>query len=191
MQTGTTGAPESVCAGLDPAELFGRVAPLAVDLGCGNGVFLSALARREPGWNVLGIEKKAYRVLQAHRRAGDLPNARVVQGEAMEMMRGLPGESVAAAYLLFSDPWPKRRHAVRRLAQRELADLLGACLAAGGSLFFASDSPAYFEWARDVFDSYGWRVDAWVIPDGWPATEFERRFISEGLAIHRFRAVRA
>ncbi len=175
----------------DSRELFGRAAPLALDLGCGNGVFLSALARRQPSWNVLGIDKKDYRVRQARRRAADLPNARVVQGEATEVMRGLPAGSAGAAYLLFSDPWPKRRHAVRRLAQRELADLLGACLAAGGSLFFATDSRAYFEWARGVFDGDGWRADAWVIPDDWPATEFEKRFVCAGLNIHRFRARRA
>ena len=182
---------EAPVAHFDPGEMFGRAAPLALDLGCGNGVFLSALARRQPCWNVLGIEKKEYRVRQACRRAADLPNARVVQGEATEVMRGLPSGSVGAAYLLFSDPWPKRRHAVRRLVQRELADLLGACVAAGGSLFFASDSRAYFEWAHGVFDGGGWRADAWETPDDWPATEFEQRFVSDGLAIHRFRAERA
>lgn len=169
--------------------LFERKAPLALDLGCGNGAFLAALAAREPGLNVLGVEKKSYRVRQARRRAEGLPNARVAEGEVEEVLRGLPPGSVARAYLLFSDPWPKRRHAVRRLVQAEFAGLLRAQLEPEGAFFFASDSADYASRASEVFRAAGWCVADWVVAEDWPRTEFERRFLAEGLEVSRFQAL--
>ncbi len=176
---------------LEPAEFFGRHAPLVLDLGCGNGVFLSALAAREPAWNVLGVEKKDYRVRQARRRCGALGNTRVVHGGIGEMLRRLPTASVSRAYLLFSDPWPKRRHADRRLARRDFADLLRRCMASGGEFGFASDSSDYVDEARGIFESAGgWLAGPWEVPQDWPRTEFERRFLAAGVRVFRFRARR-
>ncbi|MEX1111819.1 MAG: methyltransferase domain-containing protein [Chthoniobacterales bacterium] len=169
---------------------FPQSAPLALDLGCGNGVFLAALAAAHPGWNVLGVEKKGYRVRQARRHAQDLDNARVVQGEVVEVVSGLPAASITRVYLLFSDPWPKRRHAVRRLVQRSFASLLADRLAPHGSFFFASDSAAYTDWAENIFWVDGWQVGPWQTPRDWPPTEFEQRFGSAGVEIRRFEATR-
>ena len=167
---------------------FATQKPLVLDLGCGNGVFLSDLAAAQPGWNVLGIEKKEYRVRQAQRRAGDLSNARVLQGEVLDLLAGFPEGSMARVYLLFSDPWPKRRHAVRRLVQPEFAILLASRLEPAGKFFFASDSAEYAAWAKDVFREGGWKVSAWELPPDWPPTEFEQRFVSAGVQIRRFQA---
>ena len=169
---------------------FRSSAPLVLDLGCGNGVFLAGLAAGRPEWNVLGVEKKEYRVRQARRRAGDLSNVRVAQGEVIDVLAALPEGSVARVYLLFSDPWPKRRHAVRRLVQPEFVALLAARLAPGGKFFHASDSAAYAVWAEDVFRAGGWQVCAWDPPAEWPSTEFEQRFVSAGVEIRRFQATR-
>ena len=189
MSAGTADAPESSAANFpDSRGLFARKVALALDLGCGNGVFLAALAAREPGMNVLGVERKSYRVRQARRRTDGLPNARVAEGDAREVLRGLPQASVARAYLLFSDPWPKRRHAVRRLVQAEFAGLLRARLEPGGAFFFASDSADYASRAREIFRAAGWGVGDWVVAEDWPRTEFERRFLAEGLEVSRFRA---
>ena len=164
--------------------------PLVLDLGCGNGLFLAALAASEPGWNFLGIEKKDYRVRQAQRRSRDLPNARIVRGEVSEVMSDLPDASVSRVYLLFSDPWPKRRHGVRRLVQDDFVSLVGSKLAPGGTFFFASDAAEYCEWARDRFASAGWKLADWLLPEGWPPTEFEQRFVADGVQIGRFQAQR-
>lgn len=163
---------------------------LVLDLGCGNGVFLSGLAAAQPGWNVLGIEKKEYRVRQARRRAGDLSNARVLQGEVIDLLAGFSAGSIARVYLLFSDPWPKRRHAVRRLVQLDFVTLLASRLEPEGKLFFASDSAEYAAWAEDLFREGGWKVEAWELPPQWPPTEFEQRFVSAGVEIRRFQATR-
>ena len=103
---------------LDLPAVYGRVAPLEIDLGCGDGSFLAALARESPEKNFLGIERLLGRVRSACRRIerAGLTNARVMRFEisyAVEHL--LPPGSVTAFYLLFPDPWPKRRHAPRRL----------------------------------------------------------------------------
>ena len=169
---------------------FAAPQPLVLDLGCGNGVFLSGLAAEQPGWNVLGIEKKNYRVRQARRRAENLENARVVHGEVTEILSALPAASVSRVYLLFSDPWPKRRHAVRRLVQDDFVSLLGSRLAAEGIVFFASDSAEYSMWAEEIFRSGGWQLSGWDLPRDWPPTEFEQRFVLAGVSIRRFQAIR-
>jgi tRNA (guanine-N7-)-methyltransferase len=165
-------------------------APLVLDLGCGNGVFLAGLAAAHPGWHVLGIEKKEYRVRQASRRVRSLDNARVAHGEVTGVLSALPAASVARIYLLFSDPWPKRRHASRRLVQPAFASLVAARLSPDGSFFFASDSGEYGAWAESIFRAGGWRVGPWHPPADWPPTEFEQRFVSAGVPIRRFQATR-
>ena len=177
-------------AGDGDAATFPVDQPLVLDLGCGNGLFLAALAAAEPGWNMLGIEKKDYRVRQARRRARDLPNARIVQGEVNEVVSRLPDASVSRVYLLFSDPWPKRRHAVRRLVQDDFVSLVGSRLAPGGIFFFASDAVEYWEWAKERFGEAGWKLADWLLPEGWPLTEFEQRFLADGVQIGRFQAQR-
>ena len=189
MEPGTAEVP-SRQAGIFPEDLSIFQGPLFLDMGCGNGVFLSALAAREPAANCLGIEKKDYRVRQAQRRLVDRPNARILHGEILEVLRELPADSVARAYLLFSDPWPKRRHAVRRLVQSDFIVLLAGRLCPDGAFFFASDSRSYFEWSCRAFGNAGWIVGEWVVPDDWPRTEFEQRFVSAGLNVWRFQATR-
>jgi tRNA (guanine-N7-)-methyltransferase len=172
-----------------PLDLFPRPAPLVLDLGCGNGAFMSALAARDSSFNFLGVEKKAYRVHQARRHCRGLENTQILAGEVTEVLRMLPPRSVARAFLLFSDPWPKRRHAVRRVVQGDFVELLASRLTAGGEFFFASDCPAYAVWASSVFaTAKSWRVNPWMVPPDWPSTEFERRFTAGGVVVSRFHA---
>lgn len=178
------------CNSGGPADEFTAELPLVLDLGCGNGVFLSGLAVARPDLNVLGIEKKDYRVRQARRRAAALPNARVAHGDVLDVLKQLPPRSVASVYLLFSDPWPKRRHAVRRLVQAEFAALVGERLLPDGIFFFASDSGEYAAWAREIFHDAGWNILSWDVPADWPVTEFEQRFVFAGFNIWRFQATR-
>jgi tRNA (guanine-N7-)-methyltransferase len=184
------GAGVSTVVAGDGDASFPKAQPLVLDLGCGNGVFLSGLAAAQPSWNILGIERKDYRVRQSRRRTADLPNARVTHGEVSDVLAAFPEGSVARVFLLFSDPWPKRRHAVRRLVHPEFARLLATRLTADGRFFFASDSPAYADWAEDIFRSGRWQVSPWHLPADWPTTEFEQRFVSAGVQIRRFQANR-
>lgn len=187
MTVGTDPAPSEACRG-DLAALAFCVGKLVLDLGCGNGAFLAALARMEPGWHLVGVEKKEYRVRQTRRRIAELENATVLHGDVIEVLRYLPPASVARIYLLFNDPWPKRRHAVRRLVQREFAELLRTRLELGGRLFFATDAVEYYAWSRNLLERLGWRLGDWAVNEGWPRTEFETRFLERGLKVYRFQA---
>jgi len=181
---------ETTVAADDDATIFPVDQPLVLDLGCGNGLFLAALAASEPCWNVLGIEKKDYRVRQARRRVRDLANARIVQGEVSEVLSALPDSTISRIYLLFSDPWPKRRHAVRRLVQDGFVALVSAKLKRDGIFFFATDASEYLDWAKERFGAAGWKLADWILPSEWPMTEFEQRFIADGVSIGRFQAQR-
>jgi tRNA (guanine-N7-)-methyltransferase len=171
-----------------PMDLVSQAVPLVLDLGCGNGSFLARLAADQPGWNFLGVEKKDYRVRQSRRRTLDLPNAQVWHGEATEALQEVPLGRVVRAYLLFNDPWPKRRHAVRRLVQSSFLELLASRLQSDGCVFFASDSEEYFVWAQEVFTLGRWTLSRWVVEPDQPQSEFERRFATEGIPLWRFQA---
>ena len=117
--------PENYFQVLDLKSVFPRCAPIEVDLGCGDGSFLVALAKQNPQRNFLGLERLLGRVRSACRKiaCGNLGNARVLRIEssyAVEYL--LPPNSVSVFYLLFPDPWPKRRHQRRRLVTEEFLE---------------------------------------------------------------------
>src|ERR1700746_2385731 len=102
--------PESQVARLDLMRLFGRSAPLQVDLGCGDGSFLCEIARQFPKKNFLGIERLTKRVEKVRLKAEKIENVRVLRADTLFAVRYLlPQSSVEAFYLLFPDPCPKRR----------------------------------------------------------------------------------
>ena len=105
---------------LDLEKIFGRNAPFYVDLGCGDGSFICALAERMPERNFLGIERLLGRIRSAARKAATVGNVRLLRMESSYAVRYLlPAGSVKTFYLLFPDPWPKRRHHRRRIVTRD------------------------------------------------------------------------
>jgi tRNA (guanine-N7-)-methyltransferase len=172
----------------DLPAVFGRIAPLGIDLGCGDGSFLTALAAQNPDNDFLAIERLVGRVRSACRkieRAG-LTNARVTRFEisyAVEYL--LTAGSVAAFYLLFPDPWPKRRHASRRLVTKDFLESLHRALVPNGTVQIATDEINYFrQITRLVSDSRLFSVFTHA-QQTVVMTKFERRFRDRGLAIHR------
>jgi tRNA (guanine-N7-)-methyltransferase len=131
---------------LDLEKIFGRIAPLHVDLGCGDGSFLCALAAENPEKNALGIERQLRRVMTSSRKASALANVRVLHTEiAYAVANLLPPNSVAVFYLLFPDPWPKRRHHRRRLVTPEFLGSIRCALEPDGVLHIATDHLNYFQ----------------------------------------------
>ena len=179
--------PESYLAPLEIEQIFGRRAALEVDLGCGDGSFLAALAHSRPTRDFLGIERLAGRVRTASRKAAQLTNVRVLRMETSYAVRYLlPAESVTVFYLLFPDPWPKRRHHRRRIFTTEFLDALAAALVPGGSLRVATDQADYFAQIERIARACH-RLQS--IPANGesllPATTFETRFVREGAPIYR------
>jgi len=177
--------PESYLLPLDPAAIFGRTGLLEVDLGCGDGSFLRALATERPGINFLGIERLLRRVRSSERKARELSNVQIIRAETMFILRHLlPVESVHVFYLLFPDPWPKRRHHRRRLVTKEFLDATWNCLTSHGSLFLATDHDDYFaaicrlvkQTSRFAVANSDWNL---------PATSFEQKFAAAGAGIQR------
>jgi tRNA (guanine-N7-)-methyltransferase len=182
--------PETYVAPLDLLAIFGRVAPLHVDLGCGDGSFLCELAQRYPDRNFLGIERLVGRVANACRKADALENVRVLNVESSYAVRYLlPETSVETFYLLFPDPWPKRRHQRRRIVKADFLDAIHHALADDGFFRIATDQLGYFEQIRGIARSHSGfsTVDANASParTDLPLTKFERRFRALGAPIYQ------
>ncbi len=139
---------------LDLEKIFGRRAPLHVDLGCGDGSFLCALAQRLPDKNFLGIERLSARIRSSARKAASLGNVRLLQMESSYAVRYLlPAESVETFYLLFPDPWPKRRHHRRRIVTPDFLDSVHVALEQNGITYIATDHLDYFRKIKEIAES--------------------------------------
>jgi tRNA (guanine-N7-)-methyltransferase len=185
--------PESYTARLDPQKIFGRAAPLQVDLGCGDGEFLFALARRMPEKNFLGVERLAGRVEKACRKAGpsrtggNIDNMRVLRFETAYAVRYLlPERSVETFHLLFPDPWPKRRHHRRRIVTTGFLTTIWAALEENGIFRIATDHLDYFTRISQLAEVSS--LFEFVQPTGendLPASAFAKKFGSMGAPIYR------
>jgi tRNA (guanine-N7-)-methyltransferase len=140
---------EQLCAAtFDPQSLFGRVAPLEVELGSGKGLFLQNAAQGTPEHDFLGVELavRYARFTAARLAKRELSNALAVQGDGLRLFREwIPPESLAAVHVYFPDPWWKARHHKRRVMNEAfLADVVRT-LQAGGRLHFWTDVKEYFD----------------------------------------------
>ena len=180
--------PANCFAPLDFLAIYGRAAPLEIDLGCGDGSFLKSLAAQNPDKDFLGIERLVGRVRSACRRIerAGLTNARVTRFEisyAVEHL--LPPHSVSAFYILFPDPWPKRRHAPRRLVTQNFFSSLHRALAPTGRVHLATDETEYFRQITRVVSISGHFAIVENSNALLPLTKFERRFQERGIPIRR------
>jgi tRNA (guanine-N7-)-methyltransferase len=180
----------------DFGALFGRDAPLVLEIGFGNGESLVEQAARHPERDFLGIEVHEPGIghcLIKAREAG-LKNLKLVNHDAVEVLeKQVPEGSLERVNLYFPDPWPKKRHHKRRIVRPEFLDLLATRLRPGGSLHIATDWANYAEHidemlaATDHFELVERRVHAGDRPLDRPQTKFERRGLRHGHAIWDWR----
>ena len=174
---------DSLTDRLDLQKIFERNAPLHVDLGSGDGSFLCALAKRMPGKNFLGIERLLNRVRASARKAATLDNVRLLRVESSYAVRYLlPAESVERFYLLFPDPWPKRRHHRRRIVTPDFLSSIHAALQKDGSIYIATDDVDYFGEINEIAESNS----DFAIGEGdadLPQSKFGRIFREKGASI--------
>jgi tRNA (guanine-N7-)-methyltransferase len=177
---------------IDWTAIFGRQAPLALEIGCGIGHFITILAGRHPEINYLAIDIYNKGCLKSCRKleAAGLSNVRVMRVEARELMvKALPAESLQAIYINCPDPWPKKRHRDRRLVSRDFLELALRRLTPGGELFFSSDQCDYAEdvaAALATIPAYHNRLAepcAKELP-GYPLSKYMRRFLDQGLPVY-------
>ena len=172
-------------------DVFERVAPLELDLGCGDGAFLLAMAARYPDRNFLGTERLLGRVDKVSRaiaRAG-LTNARILRLESLYAIKMLlPPSCASVVHVSFPDPWPKRHHHERRLFQDEFMVAVHQVLVRGGEIRIKTDDRPYFLWIEKVIGrAPGFERIEWVEEADYPRTDFEAHFLAQGLPIHRAR----
>jgi tRNA (guanine-N7-)-methyltransferase len=156
------GIPEGATS-LDWPAVFGRRAPVILEIGFGNGEALAAAAAAHPENDYLGIEVHRPGVGSLLRRLGeqDLRNVRVMLADASEILaQRIADASLAAVHLFFSDPWPKKRHHKRRLVQPDFAALVTRKLVAGGYFHLATDWPPYAQHMAAVLSRADGLIDA-------------------------------
>lgn len=166
--------------------------PLEVDFGCHRGTFLIGMAGLHRGVNFLGIERQSSRVERCLGRIArlGLENAWAVRGEGIAALREfLPDHSVTTLHVSFPDPWPKRRHAGRRLVNAEFLAEAWRVLVPGGVLRFMTDNRPYFESVEPLVDA-SWERIAWDDGRETVRTTFETTFLAQGLTPGRL-ALRA
>ncbi|MEU5907629.1 tRNA (guanosine(46)-N7)-methyltransferase TrmB [Micromonospora sp. NPDC047467] len=174
---------------VDLAELFGRRAPVVLEIGSGMGDSTAAMAAADPDRDYLAVEVHTpgiANLLDLVER-GELGNVRIAQGDALDLVRGLPEGCLDAVHIYFPDPWPKARHHKRRIIQPAHVALLRSRLTPGGTLHCATDWAEYAEAMRLTLDADPGLVDAYggfaPRPAHRPVTKFERRAIVAGRAV--------
>lgn len=180
---------------LTHAEIFPDPSrPLEIDLGCGDGTFLTGMAAHFPERDFLGVERMLGRVSKTARKIErqQLPNARIMRLESAYTVGWLlPKASVSRLHLLCPDPWPKKGHAARRLVnQGEFLDGLVRILVPGGEFLLKTDDQPYFEDALLSFESRTHQFQRLDWPDDaffYPTTDFEQDWLHMGRSIHRAR----
>lgn len=174
---------------VDWAAFFGRVAPVEVEIGSGRGRFLTDEAAARPGTCFLGaeIEVEYARIAQARADRMALTNVRFARldGRAFVLDR-VPEGSLAALHVFFPDPWPKARHAKRRLFSPDFVRAAALALAADGHLRVATDNLPYFDSIRAVLDAEPALEKIAGSETGWSAgTDYERKYEKEGRPMAR------
>ena len=184
---------------IDPAAVFGRRAPLVVEIGFGRGDVLLDAAAARPERDYIGIEVHApgigYLLARLHELG--IGNVRVLFSDARESLRHqFPEASLEAIWIYFPDPWPKGRHAKRRLVQPGFATLAASRLQPGGRILAATDHEGYAREMLRAFESTGLLANLagpgayWQGPSGRPRTRFEERGRRQGSEIREIRLER-
>ena len=181
--------------------IFGNENPIHIEIGMGKGQFIMKLAKEHPDINYIGIERYSSVLLRALQKMDiePLPNIRFLCMDASIITEVFDKEEVAKIYLNFSDPWPKERHAKRRLTSRQFFERYDKILAGNGVVEFKTDNDDLFAFSMEEVAEAGWTLDAHtfdlhhdpVLNEGNVMTEYEEKFSSLGHPIHKLIARRS
>jgi tRNA (guanine-N7-)-methyltransferase len=176
----------------DPLALFPGCRQVAFEVGFGGGEHLIAQAKANPETGFIGAEPFINGVAKLADAARETPNVRIHHGDARDVLERLPDASLAAAFILFPDPWPKLRHHKRRFVNQENLAEIARVLCSGGRLRIASDIPDYVRWTLVEIARFnrtaGWsliwkagsKADWQQRPADWPVTRYEAKALEAG-----------
>lgn len=181
-------------------DVFGNDNPIYVEVGMGKGQFIMTLAEMNPDINYVGVEKYSSVLVRAVEKQNEkqLPNVRFIRMDAEAITLVFGKDEVSRIYLNFSDPWPKDRHAKRRLTSRQFFDRYDEFLIPDGEVQFKTDNIALFDWSLEEIGKTKWKVIAEThdlhnneaMNEGNVMTEYEKRFSSMGNPICKLIAKR-
>lgn len=176
-------------------EVFGNNNPIHIEIGMGKGKFIMELARLNPDINFIGVERYSsvlLRALQKHQET-ELTNLYFLCIDAATADEIFAPEEIEKIYLNFSDPWPKDRHAKRRLTSRGFLQTYDKILKKDGRLEFKTDNTGLFEFSLEETKEAGWQIEQHTFDlhhdekmnQGNVMTEYEEKFSTMGNPIHK------
>jgi len=160
---------------------------LWLEIGFGGGEHLAWQAEQNPNVGMIGCEPFLNGVasLLGHLQQNGAENVRIFDDDARDLLDVLPDASIDRLFILFADPWPKKRHNKRRIVNPETIEAYARVLKEGAELRFASDHMGYVAWTLDLLTSdprFHWtaqKADDWRIrPTDWPETRYERKSLA-------------
>lgn len=182
------------------SEVFGNHHPIRIEIGMGKGKFITTLAQMNPDINYVGIEKYSSVLVRAVEKQNELmlPNLKFIRMDAENIENIFGKGEVDLIYLNFSDPWPKDRHAKRRLTSKEFFARYDNILKADGEVHFKTDNKALFDFSLEEVVNAGWKLKAHtfdlhhdaVMNEGNVMTEYETKFSQAGNPINKLIAYR-
>lgn len=177
-------------------ERFGNEAPIYIEIGMGKGKFLHTLAGQNPDINYVGIEKYSSVLLRAIQKSEEeeLSNLLFIRMDAEELTEVFGQGEGDRIYLNFSDPWPKDRHAKRRLPSEQFLNRYDVILKRGGRIEFKTDNRALFDFAVEELQKTGFRAEKITydlhgdkeMREGNVMTEYEEKFSAAGNPIYKY-----
>ncbi|KJS81675.1 MAG: tRNA (guanine-N7)-methyltransferase [Peptococcaceae bacterium BICA1-8] len=168
-----------------------------IELGMGRGTFIFTLAQRNPDINFIGLEIKEEVLITGIKKTLDysLPNLAYVWGDVNDLSDYFANEEVARIYINFCDPWPKFRHTKRRITHGNFLDIYQIILQERGEIHFKTDNEDLFEFSLNMFRAKNWGLKDVSLDfyrdlplDNVP-TEYELKFVEQGLKIFRLAAI--
>ena len=177
-------------------EIFGNSNPIHIEIGMGKGKFIHTMAKEHPHINYVGIEKYSSVLLRAIQKMQEdtLPNLKFIRMDAEDIAKVFAQGEVDRIYLNFSDPWPKDRHAKRRLPSGEFLARYDRILKKDGYLEFKTDNRQLFDFAVEQLEPAGWKAEVITfdlhgnetLMQGNVMTEYEEKFSSMGNPICKY-----
>lgn len=181
------------------SEYFGNDNPIYIEIGMGKGKFLMENASKFPNINYIGIEMYSSVLVRAIEKCKDskLNNLVFIRFNAESINEIFEQNEISIIYLNFSDPWPKDRHAKRRLTSKEFLQRYDGCLKSDGEIIFKTDNRNLFDFSLEQIEIAGWKLrdvnfdlHHSELLEGNIMTEYEEKFVKEGKPIHKLIAYR-